>query len=155
MSVTKQNTVEACTAATFIEHQIAANEDFTGTAPALATVAFVKYTNDIDQVVFYADPTDDTIVQGDEGGLFTWEMAAPSSLECFYADLGSSIAWELFLVTRDGHTVKFDGATGRYIIRTEYQRFHMARGDSIRLTTTGGTAAMWARAGFTLNQGMR
>ena len=155
MSTTLQNVIEACTAATFIEQQIANGSGFAGTAPSLSGVVFVKYTDSVNQVVFYADPTDATIVEGDTGGLFTWEMAAPSSLECFYADLGAKSNWTLSLLTRDGHEVVFDSGNTQYIMRTEYQRFHMARGDSIRLICTAAGAPQWARAGFTLNQGMR
>ena len=156
MSVTKMQSIpEANTATSFIEQRIAAGSQFDGNAPALAAIKFVPWVEDYDQVFRYALPTNSATKEGDHGGLFEFECAAPVSLECVYADLGASIAWTLAIVTRDGHIVVIDGNTSRYIVRTEYQRFHMARGDKVRIITSGGAAAMWARIGISLNQGMR
>jgi hypothetical protein len=155
MAVTKQTTIEACRPITFIEHHIKAGAQFTGEAPKLLAVDFVPYADDYDQVIRYASPTDYAVIEGDKGGLFFWETAAPTSVEYIFADLGTVTPWNIYLVTPDNRSVLVETGNSQYIVRTAYQRFHLARSCKIKLVTTVATLAMWARVGFTLNEGMR
>ena len=157
MAETKMQSIpEPQTAALFIEQRIAAGNQFDGNAPSLGGVPFVPWVDAYDQVFRYALPTVAATKEGDKGGLFEFECAAPVSLEEVLADFGSAVAWTLAIVTRSGAVVVIDSASSsRYLVRTEYQRLHLARGDKVRIVTTGATAAMWARIALTLNQGMR
>lgn len=151
-----QSIPEPNTAAIFIEQRIAAGSQFDGNAPALAAVKFVPWADEYDQVFRYALPTNVATKEGDHGGLFEFECAAPVSLEEVLADFGTAVAWTLAIVTRSGPVIVIDSATSsRYLVHTEVHRLHLARGDKIRIITTGATAAMWARIALTLNQGMR
>lgn len=151
-----QSIPEPNTAAIFIEQRIKAGSQFTGEAPSLSGGAFVPWVDEYDQVFRYAKSSDATVKEGDKGGLFEFECAAPVSLEEVLADFGGSVTWTLSVVPRSGPAIVIETASSsRYLVRTEYQRLHLVRGDKIKIVTSGGSAAMWARIALTLNQGMR
>jgi len=138
----------------FFEQHIAAGSQFDGAAPALGATVFVPYADNYDQILRYGSPTVPATKEGDRGGLFIFETAGPASLEYILANFGSpGVTWTLSVVTRDGHTAVVATSTGQYILRIEYDKFHLARGDTLKLVTSGATLAMWVRIGLTLAQG--
>jgi len=152
MALIKQTEIEVGTIVRIIEQQIAAGEDFTGDAPALGVEPFTPYLNDADGRIVMAQHDNSAVVEGDAGGLFEVTADGPYALEYVMADFGSSIAWTLAIATDAGDCV-IDSGTSRYLTRVEHDRLYLLPSDKVKITTTAGTAAMWARVGLTLAQG--
>ena len=151
----QKTSVEIQATATCIEQRIKAGSQFTGEAPSLAGAAFAPYFDTEDCVARYKQATDPTKIEGDKGGLFTWDAAYPACVEGIMADFGGAVTWTVSVVTRTGDVIQVaTGSSSRYIMRTEYERFYMFRGDKLKIVTSGGTLAMVARVILSLDSGI-
>lgn len=150
-----QSGVVAETICTAIEQRIKANSQFTGEVPSLAGAAFGPFCDTASNIVRYKQLTDQTKVAGDKGGLFTWTAASPVVLDYLLADFGNATTFTFSVVTRTGDIIKFltGSAPTRYVHFNEYDRFYLFAGDTVKVTTTGATAAMMVRIGVTLAHG--
>jgi hypothetical protein len=153
-----QSTVEINTFATCFEQRIAAGSQFDGNAPADATHLFQKYVNTDDGIVRYKYKPDDDpahdVIKGTHGGLFEWTSQMPVALEEIIADFGGNVTWTLYLLTTTGDTIQLLTGTGRYILRTEYERFYLFRGEKLKLVTKDATADMFVRLTLSLDSGI-
>ena len=128
-----------------IEQKIAAGEDFDGTEPALTGTLFVPYCESADNIYRMKHPTIPATDEGDAGGLFAFAQDQVLVIEQILADLGTSLAWSISLVTAAGD-VPLWAATSRYITLINMDvKARLVRGESLKLVTAGGTVAMWAR----------
>lgn len=150
----QQNAIEINTVVTCIEQRIKAGSNFTGEAPSLSGNVFAPFAATEDGIFRWKQADDPTKTEGDKGGLFEWSQAFPVALEYILADFGASVTWTLYVVTRTGDTIQIATNTGRYLLRIEYERFYLFRGDKLKLVTTGGAAAMMARIGLSLDSGI-
>jgi hypothetical protein len=153
MAYIKQNTVEIGTITLGIVQEIAAGNEFDGTAPALVADTFVTYVDQDTGVYHYASPSSSAVVKGDAGGLFSFTQAGPGSIEGIMCDFGDTVTWSLSIMDSYSHEVVIANGSSRYLIRREYDRIYFFPGDSIKLVTTGAAEDMWARLAVTLAQG--
>lgn len=145
-----------------VEQRISAGAQFDGAAPSLSTEPvgerdFVPFYDTEDGVFRMKNPgpttTPGTLAEGDHGGLWIFPHEQPVWVLQFLADLGTSQAWTLQVVLKDGSTVTVATATGRYIaLFFATARFILNPHEKLKLVTTTATAAMWARAYTRLEQ---
>jgi len=143
-----------------IEQRIAAGSQFDGAIPSLSTEPagerdFVSFYDPVDGVFRMKNPgptaTPGSISQGDHGGLFTFTHKKAIWLSQFFADLGTSIAWTLALVTSTGDEIQITGTTSRYIALHFFQHATLINpGEKLKLVTSGASGAMVARAYLSL-----
>jgi hypothetical protein len=143
-----------------IEQRIALGSQFDGAIPSLSSLAvgqrdFVSFYDPADGVFRMKNPgpltTPGSVSQGDHGGLFTFTHKKGIWLSQFFADLGSSIAWTLALVTSTGDEIQITGATSRYVVLHFFQYATLINpGEKLKFVTSGATAAMVARAYLSL-----
>ena len=145
-----------------IEQRIKAGAQFDGTAPSLSTLGagerdFVPFWDAEDGVYRWKNPgpltAPGSVAEGDHGGLWDMGHEQPVWMMQFLADLGTSQAWTLQIVLKDGSTVTVATATGRYIaLFFGTARLTINAHEKLKLVTTTASAAMWARAYMRLEQ---
>jgi hypothetical protein len=151
----KKDAVEIQTVATCLEQRIKAGSQFTGEAPSLAGAAFAPYFDTEDCVARYKQANDSSKIEGDKGGLFEWQQTFPVCVEGIAANFGSAVTWTVSVVTRTGDVIQVaTGSSSQYIMRTEYERIYLFRGDKLKIVTSGGTLAMVARIVLRLDSGL-
>lgn len=144
MSQIKQTEIDPDLLTTVIEQQVDAGSDFDGAAPADATENFVPYYDEDDGVFRWGKPDGTTFV-GTHGGLFDMTHKQPIVLEQLFADFGGSVTWNIYIVTARGDVLIKTG-TGQYLAYGNGElRWRMQRHEKVKVTTSGGSAAMWLR----------
>jgi len=159
---TSTDQVEVDTITKTIEQRIAAGAQFDGAVPSLSTLGvgeqdFVPFFDLADGVFRMKNPgpltPPGTVAAGDHGGLWILPHEQPIWMMQFFADLGTSQAWTLQVVLKDGSTVTVATATNRYItLLFGTYRLMLNPHERLKLITTTATAAMWARAYMRLEQ---
>jgi len=142
--LTKQNQIDPDVLSTIIEQRIAAGSTYDGVVPADAVENFVPFYDDTLGIWRLGKPNESTF-EGTHGGLFVMDHKQPLVLEQVLADLGTSLAYTLSLVTTSG-TIPIATGTSRYIAYNDSNlRWRFQKGEKIKLVVAAGTAAMWAR----------
>lgn len=153
MPYIREDVIEFGTMPMVIEQKIKAGEDFTGTIPTLST----EPVGERDFVPFYEESTgifkmgnpgpttaEATLFEGDAGGLFTFQHKRPIIIDHIMANFGTAIAHAFNLVTANG-SFPLLAATAITAWFKPSDKLIIFPGESIKITTTSATAAMWAR----------
>jgi|MudIll2142460700_1097286.scaffolds.fasta_scaffold00003_121 hypothetical protein len=140
----KQTQIDPDVLSTIIEQRVAAGSTYDGIAPADAVEDFVPFYDD-DLGIWRLGKPDESTFEGTHGGLFVMAHKQPMVLEQVLADLGTSLAYTLSIVTTSG-TIPIATGTSRYIAYSDNSlRWRFQKGEKIKLVVAAGTAAMWAR----------
>jgi len=112
---------------------ITAGDDFDGTSPSTTPVLNTK---DIEKNW----PADD------HGGLFNFNLRGPARLDQLELTLGGQSAWDVIKVDCDGDEYTlFSGTNQTEYITHEADRIILLEDETIKISTTGATAALKAR----------
>lgn len=153
MSNIREDTIEFGAASIMVEQRIKAGSQFDEAKPSLSTEPageqdFVPFFSDADGIFRMMNPgpttPEATLPEGNHGGLFEFSHKQPVLIDHIMADLGTSIAYEVYLVTA---LSKFQiaAATSRYLWVKHDNKVILFPGEKISIKTTGATVAMWAR----------
>jgi hypothetical protein len=98
-----------------LEQKFANNIAKTGIAPELGANPFAPFYETDDGITRYKQADNPTIVEADDGGLFTLGHDQPAVLEWVLMDLGASVAYTVSIVTSAGDWT-VDTGTARYVV---------------------------------------
>lgn len=149
---TKQAVIDPEVLSVIIEQKIAAGSTYDGAVPADAVDTFVPFFDDADGIWKHGKP-DETTFEGIHGGLFELQHKQPLVVHQILADLGTSLAYTISLVTSAGDVPLYTG-TNRYIVYGDLH-WRLAKGEKIKVVVAAGTAAMWLRVYARLEQAVR
>jgi hypothetical protein len=126
-----------------LEQKFASNIAKTGIAPELGANAFAPFYTTEDGITRYKQATNPSVVEADDGGLFTLGHDQPAMLEWVLADLGASVAYTVSIVTSAGDW-EVDSGTARYVFI--HPSAPIMPGENVKVVAaTPGAIKSWIR----------
>jgi hypothetical protein len=127
-----------------LEQKFAANIAKTGIAPELGANAFAPFYTTEDGIIRYKQADNPTVVEADDGGLFTLGHDQPAVLEWVMMDLGASVVYTVDIVTSAGDW-EVDSGTARYVVLNP--RAPIMPGENVKITgaAPGAGNKSWMR----------
>lgn len=147
MAEVKQTDIEVEAITKCIEQKFG-NVAITGVAPSKGGTPFVPYVG-VDGIVRLKDPDTPATDDADLGGLFTLAHEQPIVLDQVLADLSSSVAWTLSVVTSAGE-IQVAGTTGRLV--NEQPKTLIMPGETLKFVCAVPTGSPWVRLYVRLDQ---
>lgn len=135
-----------------IEQKFATATALTGVAPTLSSEPagerdFVPFVSDVDGVTRMKNPgpttAEGTLDEADDGGLFELDHEAPVRLEHVVANLSSSVAWTIAVVTANGLEYIVAAGTGSAVLETP--NITLMPGEHVQVTAGAPTGKPWVR----------